>query len=178
MTDKWGNEWDDDAVPSGIEIAHVMLEIRRDHGWSEMWSDYAGLRICPRVRVWLDGYQDLDYHESFLLRVYTDTKRDGLHVTTADHLAVYVRHTDPFVTWRQQPRLFFDAGFEWLFDGIRWWVDHTQAEAEYQPTDSGLSDEHLAAIAAHNAATRQRDRDNARQLGIVLPYFTEPKGTS
>jgi hypothetical protein len=173
--DEWGNTWMDDAVPGGIEIAHVMLEIRQTFGWTKMWANYDGLRICPRVRVWLDGYQDLDYHEAFLLRVWTNYGDDADHVTTADHLAVYSRHGKPTVAWREQPRLFFDGDSEWLFDGIRWWVDWTQTEAEYRDPETTiqLSQERLDRIAEHNRTVTQRDRDSAVRLGLgpALPYL-------
>jgi hypothetical protein len=177
--DEWGNEWMDDAVPSGTEIAQVMLEIREEFGWQKMWSDCNGLRICPRVRVWLDAYQDRDYEEAFLLRVWTTTEdvERKLRVEVADHLAIYTNVSgSDSVEWRQEPRLFFDTDAEWGYKGMRWWVDWLETESESRAELVKWTPEERQRLSVSNEAIRQRHRENARLLGVNLPYFaTEPK---
>jgi hypothetical protein len=194
MEDEWGNDWMDGAVPGGVEIAHVMLEIQREHGWAKMWANYEGLHICPRVRVWLDGYQDHDYEQVFLLRVWTESEpvldpgpdyyghTNVMHtVTLTDHLAVYQHHDGVDVEWRNDPRLFFDADSEWSYEGLRWWVDWTESSArsrrEAEERDHPLPEETLRSLAKHNFSVSQHDRDLAIRLGLkrALPYLTRTR---
>lgn len=183
-TDEHGNEWMDDAVPGGLEIADVMLEIITNEGWAKAWEDCDGLRICPRVRVWLDGYQDLDYTQSFLLRVWTDSDKtkDGRFVTMTDHLAILsgLPNGKTDVTWRQKPRLFFDADHEWTANGLHWWVDWTESVIEEGCSASDMRPELREMIEKHNRETRERHRQLARELGLAstLPYIDQIKGVT
>jgi hypothetical protein len=123
------------------------------------------------VRVWLDGYQDRDYEEAYLLRVWTDTAG----VTVTDHLAILTNvDGSDSVEWRQDPRLFFDAGGDWLYSGLRWWVDWLEAEIESRHIPT-LPDEHHKQLVANSEALRQKHRDEARAAGIVLPYFSKER---
>ncbi len=177
--DKWGNDWMDDAVPGAQEIADVMLEIRKEHGWTKMWSDSQGLDICPRVTVWLDGYSDHDYMEGFLLKVWTNHGDGDDQVTVTDHLFIFTglyggpdKATEMAVEWRQEPRLFFDADNHWLTEGLIWWAKRmefwmeSQQEVGHNPSVS---------LSAHNAIVTQRDRDRAVKLGLAkaLPYLAK-----
>lgn len=173
--DENGNVWEDQAVPGGREIAEVMLEIRGARGWQDMWSDCDGLRICPRVRVWLDGYQDHDYEEVFLLRVWTDSEvyEDWRTLTLTDHLAVFSRSDGVDVEWRNDPRLFFDAGIEWGYDGLRWWVDWAQAVTEARNAAFEADRPMPQSVLDHNRAVSERDRTQALKMGLAgaLPYL-------
>lgn len=163
------HEWVDDAVPGGIEIAHVVLEHLHDHGWAKTWEDCNGFRVCPRVRVWLDAYSDWDYEQVFLFRVWTQypNDHDPERVEVTDHLAVFLAHaygpnSRPLVEWRQEPKLFFEAGGEWGFDGMRWWVDWCQGI--HEPSAEDL--ERQAQYEEHNDSIRNRDRQRAIALGL------------
>lgn len=175
--DENGNEWMEGAVPGGLEIAEVMLEVLDEKGWGATWMDCDGLRICPRVRVWLDGYQDLDFEQAFLLRVWTDSDPDpetGRTLTLTDHLAVYRRHVGTEhvdVEWRQNPRLFFDADGEWGIDGLHWWVDVIEEMRRSRAREHRLSDEARDRIAEHNRTIELRDQELARKMRLHLPYL-------
>lgn len=175
--DEHGNVWMDDAVPGGIEIASVVLEILAEEGWSKTWEDCQGLRICPRVRVWLDGYQDLDYMQSFLLRVWTKSEntKDGRSVTLTDHLAIVsgLPNGKSDVAWRQEPRLFFDTDARWSAEGLHWWVDWTEGVIEEGCSNPDLSPELREMTRKHNDSAGERDRQLARELGLssALPYI-------
>ena len=190
MEDEWGNDWMDGAVPGGIEIAEVMLEIRHEHGWAKTWGNCEGLHICPRVSVWLDGYQDHDYEEVFLLRVWTESepvldpgpdyygRTNVMHtVTLTDHLAVSTHPGGVDVEWRNDPRLFFDADSEWNYEGLRWWVDWTEntirSRSEAEEHDHPMKPEVRAHLKEHNFSVSQHDRDLAVRLGLssALPYL-------
>lgn len=172
--DEHGNIWIDDAVPSGMEIAEVMLEIIRHEGWDRTWDDCQGLQICPRVRVWLDGYMDWDYKRVFLLRIWTnsETNDEGRFLTLTDHLAVYDnvgggrRRLD--VEWRQDPRLFFDADREWGFTGYRWWISWIEAVVE---ANEGKQDAPPTSVIEHSRQIVERDQELARAMGLCLPYL-------
>lgn len=174
-------EWVDGAVPGGREVAQVMVETIHEKGWSTAWGDCQGMRICPRVRVWLDGYVDYDYHQAFLLRVWTTSEpdTDGHTVEVTDHLAVYQRHglnpqtleANLDVEWRQDPRLFFDSTHEWRFKGLRWWVDWVEGIQMADWDD---------AVARRPARPKtpgpaERDRETAKRLGMAaaLPYLRD-----
>lgn len=181
MEDENGNEWMDQAVPSGQEIAVVMLEIEHAKGWDQMWSDYAGLRICPRVRVWLDGYADYDYERAFLLKVWTNSEPyddEGRTLTLTDHLAVYQRHAGTggvSVEWRNDTRLFFDVTGEWTAKGLHWWVDWITAVQSLEREPRKLSPAFEADLRQYNYSISKKDRDIARAMGMqgAMPYLLD-----
>lgn len=174
MEDENGYDWVDDAVPSGTEIARVLLGVLRSRGWAQTWGDCTGLRICPRVRVWLDGYKDLDFEQAFLLRVWTDHAKDEAHVTVTDHLAVYARVGGKLdVEWRQDPRLFFDEDEDWSVGGDHWFASWLARDRDSLRRYEERSSPTPASIAAHNRRIRERDRQIALNLGLgpSLPYL-------
>jgi len=133
--DENGNEWVDDPAPSGLEIAHVMIERIAAVGWQTAWASCDGMDICkrysrsddglyvqrPGTYVFLSGYQDLDYEQAFLLTVCTQTDEE----TWVDYLSVYQRHAgigNLDVEWAQKSHRFFDRGNHRV-EALHWWVD-------------------------------------------------------
>jgi hypothetical protein len=140
-SDENGNEWVDDPVPGGIEIATVMIERIQRVGWQKAWSSCDGMDICrrwtdhgspgnyyemPGTYVFLAGYQDLDYEQAYLLTVCTQTDEE----TWVDYLAVYQRHAGTQhldVEWAQRRHLFFDQ-VDSHVDALHWWVDLVEVQ--------------------------------------------------
>jgi hypothetical protein len=113
-----------------------MLERIAAVGWQKAWwSSGDGMDICsrysrtadglwvqcPGTYVFLSGYQDLDFHQAFLLTVCTQTD-DG---TTVDYLSVYQKHAGTEnldVEWAQLAHPFFE-GPGLRVKALHWWVD-------------------------------------------------------
>lgn len=148
-------------------IARAVRSSIAERGWRATWGSCEGFRIDEHVSVWLDGYQDLDMSETFLLRVWTTLDTGDASVTVTEHLALLWEPSAPWTSWRGAPRLFFDAGDEWRDGGLHWWINVIAARRrEVAAALPSLSPEHEALIAAHNAAVGAGEHAKARRLGL------------